>query len=73
MQISTIYEGKLITGVVLKHSAFFLEVEITSPTSKISTSRSVPYFARAHIRYEGNALQSKCKELLVELYKVSGS
>ena len=73
MQISTTYNGTLITGVVLKHKPYFLEVQITSPYTKMATSRSVPTFARNHIRYQGETFTKRCEELLVEIYKVASA
>lgn len=71
MQISTLYNDRLLTGVVRKHSSYFLEVAITSPISGYITSRSVPWFARNHIRYEGETFEQKSRELLIELYQVA--
>lgn len=71
MQISTIHNGTLIAGVILKHTPFFLEVAITSPFSKISTSRRMPTVLRKHRRYEGVALEHECEALLIELYEIA--
>jgi hypothetical protein len=56
---------------VLQHKPYYLEVAITSPYTKISTSRSVPYFARERICYEGADLLKKCQEMLIEIYTVA--
>jgi len=71
MQISTVYNGTLITGVVVSRTPAFLEVAITSPFSKIRTSRRLPGSARGQIRYEGAALEFESSALLVELYEIA--
>ena len=71
MQVSTIHNGILITGVVVKHTASFLEVAITSPFSKLSTSRHLPASFRKVTGCVGSALESECSSLLVELYEVA--
>ena len=69
MKISTTHKGISLTGVVLAHSPHFLEVAITSPVSKLITSRSIPYFARQHRRFEGEYYRVTCEALLIELYE----
>lgn len=69
MKISTNFEGQKITGVIRSHTKYFLEVEITSPFSNYSTSCTVPYFARGHSGYVGEALVKACDKLLVELFE----
>jgi hypothetical protein len=70
MKISTTHKGVTLTGVVIAHAPYFLEVAITSPVSKLITSRSIPTFARAHRRFEGQGLEQACCELLIELYEI---
>lgn len=72
MQVSTVYNGTLITGVVLKCTPSFLEVTITSPFSKLSTSRRMPAgFCQSEC--VGEALEQQCSSLLMELYEVANS
>ena len=73
MQISTPYDESLLTGIVRVHSAYFIEVEITSPYAKLITSRSIPSYARSHRRLEGRELENCCRELLIELYRMAHS
>ncbi|RBP52973.1 hypothetical protein [Arenicella xantha] len=69
MQISTVYNGEQITSELLNHTRSFLEVQITSPYANHTTSLSVPTFARAHTQYQGEMLESRCNQLLIELYE----
>lgn len=71
MQVSTIHNGTLITGVVLKCTPFFLEVAITAPFSKLSTSRCMPAGFCQGVGGADEALESQCASLLVELYEVA--
>lgn len=70
-QISTVYNGTLITGVVLKHTPSFLEVAITSPFSKISTSKRMREVTAEYVGVERDNLERECASLLVELYTLA--
>jgi hypothetical protein len=72
MQVSTIHNGTLITGVVLKCTPSFLEVAITSPYSKLSTSRRMSADI-CQAECAGDVLESECSSLLVELYELANS
>lgn len=71
MQVSTIYNDTLITGVVLQCTPFFIEVAITSPFTKLSSSRSLPAGFRQQIECLDERLKSECSSLLIELYEVA--
>lgn len=73
MQVSTIYNGTLIAGVVVTHSPYFLEVTITSPFANLSASRRIS--ARAHNcqRFEGDYLERQGVSILVELYELANN
>jgi hypothetical protein len=73
MQVSTIHNGTLITGVVLKCAPFYLEVAITSPFSKLSTSRRMPNGFCQSAGCVGRVFQNECASLLVELYEIANS
>ena len=73
MQFSTLHNGTIITGVVVERSSYFLEVAITSPFTKLSTSRRMSADARRRKAYEGELLESECSLLLVELYELANS
>ena len=71
MQVSTIYDGTLITGVVVTRSTYFLEVAITSPYASLSTSRHISAYARNSQRFEGEFLMQQSASILVELYELA--
>ena len=73
MQVSTIHNDTLITGVVLKSTPFFIEVAITSPFSKLLMSRSLPACFRQDTEREEQLLENEYLSLLVELYEVANS
>ncbi len=73
MQVSTIHNDTLVTGVVLKSTPFFIEVAITSPFSKLFMSRNLPACFRKHSERKGKQLESEYLSLLVELYEVANS
>jgi len=71
MQVSTIYHGTLITGVVVQQTSHFIEVAITSPFSKILTRRYIPKTTDGQTECPTNAFKEKYVEMLVELYEVA--
>jgi len=73
MKVSTIYNGTLITGVVLERSPQFLEVAITSPFTKLSTSRRLSAQLDTSRTAVDKMLEVECTSLLVELYEVASS
>ena len=73
MQVSTIHNDTLITGVVLKSTPFFIEVAITSPFSKLFMSRSLPACFRQDTERESQLLENEYLSLLIELYEVANS
>ncbi len=66
--VSTVYKGRLLTGVVLVHTKSYLEVTITSPYKKLSMGCHLP---SSKGKLNEHELQHQCAYLLNDLYDMA--
>jgi len=70
MQVSTIVDGTIIYGTVVRHTPLFIEVEINSPITKISTRRWLASERKAQRVLSNDEIMVMSEKMLNELFQL---